>query len=139
MTEIQKKQILEMRQMGNTYRHIAITLSLLEGTVKSFCLRSERKGLLSPSQQPENLSCKQCGTEITQVAKRKKKLFCGNSCRQEWWNSHLYLVSQSSKSLYHFTCPACGNSFTAYGNAKRKYCSHACYIRARYYKEGPNE
>lgn len=139
MTEIQKKQILEMRRLGCTYRHIAANLSLREGTVKSFCLRSEKKGLISSTQQPENLSCKQCGKKIIQVEKRKKRIFCCKACCQKWWNSHLYLVSQSSKSLYHFTCPACGKSFTAYGNDKRKYCSHDCYIKTRYYKEGPSE
>ncbi len=139
MTEIQKTQILEMRQMGNTYKHIATTLFIPKGTVKSFCLRAEKKGLFAPHPQQENTLCKQCGKEIVQVEKRKRRIFCCKACCQKWWNSHLYLVSQSSKSLYHFTCPACGKSFTAYGNDKRKYCSHDCFIKTRYYKEGPSE
>ena len=28
--------------------------------------------------------------------------------------------------------PNCGLPFTAYGNSKRKYCSHECYIAARF-------
>ena len=139
MTENQKTQILEMRRLGCTYRHIAANLSLPEGTVKTCCLRAAKKELLRAPSEAAKCTCKQCGKEIIQVAKRKKRIFCCNACRQKWWNSHLYLVSQSSKSLYHFTCPACGKSFTAYGNDKRKYCSHDCYIKTRYYKEGPSE
>lgn len=67
MTEIQKTQILEMRQMGNTYKHIATTLFIPKGTVKSFCLRAEKKGLFAPHPQQENTLCKQCGKEIVQV------------------------------------------------------------------------
>lgn len=135
MTDLQKKQIQEMHQMGWSYKRIATTLSLLEGTVKSYCLRAIRKGILpAPEAKPES-TCKQCGKALVQVAKRKEKVFCCKACRQKWWNSHQYLVNQKSKALYHFSCPTCGKSFTVYGNAKRKYCSHECYISNRYYKE----
>ena len=33
------------------------------------------------------------------------------------------------KALYTHTCAGCGRKFTAYGNSRRKYCSHACYTR----------
>ena len=75
--------------------------------------------------------CRKCGKEIVQVAKRKKRIFCSDTCRQKWWNSHLFLVNQSSEALHHFTCPTCNKPFTTYG--KRKFCSHHCYIRSRYY------
>ena len=29
-------------------------------------------------------------------------------------------------------CRECGKPFTAYGNSRRKYCSHECYIRNRF-------
>lgn len=45
-------------------------------------------------------------------------------------NAHPEAVKQ--KAVYTFTCPECGKEFTAYGNAKRKYCSHDCYIAARF-------
>lgn len=135
MTEIQKSQIHEMRQMGCTYRHIATTLFLPEGTVKSYYLRTAKKGQPAPFDLIEKNSCKQCDKEIVQVAKRKKRIFCCEACRKKWWNSHLYLVDRMSKALYHFTCPTCGKHFTAYGNANRKYCSHECYIKTRYHRD----
>ncbi|MDA3833619.1 MAG: RNA polymerase subunit sigma-70 [Spirochaetales bacterium] len=135
MTKIQKNQIIEMRQMGCTYKHISTTLSLQEGTVKSYCLRATKKELLSSPNQIGKSSCKQCGKEIEQVAKRKKQIFCCKACRQKWWNSHLYLIDRTSKAIYNFYCLICGNTFTSYGKSKRKYCTHECYIKARYHKE----
>lgn len=135
MTENQKTRILEMRLLGYTYRHIANSLSLHEGTVKTCCLRAAKKGLLTTAADTTKRTCRQCGKEIVQVAKRKKRIFCTDACRQRWWNSHPFLVNQSPERLHHFTCTACGKPFTAYGNPKRKFCSHQCYIRFRYYQE----
>jgi endogenous inhibitor of DNA gyrase (YacG/DUF329 family) len=135
MTENKKTRILEMRRLGCTYKHIAASLSLQEGTVKTCCLRAAKKGLLATLDKPAKCTCKQCGKEIVQVAKRKKRIFCTDACRQKWWNSHLFLASQSSKCLHHFTCPTCGKPFTSYGNPRRKFCSHQCYIRSRYYQD----
>ena len=135
MTDNQKENILEMRRMGFSYRHAAITLGLKAGTVKSFCLRMERKGQSAAHDPDQGICCKQCGKPIEQVAKRKRKLFCSKACCQQWWNSHLYLVKRTAKAWHRFSCAHCGKDFTAYGNAERKYCSHDCYIQERYYKE----
>jgi endogenous inhibitor of DNA gyrase (YacG/DUF329 family) len=135
MTEIQKQQIHEMRRYGCTYKHIADALSLKAGTVKTYCVRAVQKGLdISPA-PIANSRCKQCGAPVAQIPKRKKKIFCSKACSQKWWNTHLYLVDQSSKALYHFTCRTCGKEFSAYGAPDRKYCSHECYINARFYQE----
>ena len=139
MTENQKNRIHEMYQMGHSYKRIATNLSLKEGTVKSYCTRAVKKGILTPVKQKQQGFCKQCGKELVQIEKRKTKTFCCNTCRQKWWNSHQYMVKPSSKALYHFTCPTCRKPFSVYGNANRTYCSHACYIKARYYKESSSE
>ena len=135
MTEIQKQQIHEMRRYGCTYKHIADALSLKAGMVKTYCVRAVQKGLdISPA-PIANSRCKQCGAPVEQIPRRKKKVFCSKACSQKWWNTHLYLVERSSKALYHFTCRTCGKEFSAYGAPDRKYCSHECYINARYYQE----
>lgn len=90
--------------------------------------------LPSGTPKPES-SCKHCGKQFIQVEKRKARVFCCKACRQKWWNTHLFLVDPTSKSLYPFTCTTCKKPFTAYGNPKRKYCSHQLYIKARYHKE----
>jgi len=138
MTDTQKHQINEMRRHGCTYRHIADALSLNAETVRSYCTRAIKKGTLVLPESNFNSLCKQCGISIKQIPKRKKRLFCSDTCRKKWWNSHLYLVSPSSKALHHFTCEDCGKQFSAYGNPNRKYCSHQCYINSRYYREVSN-
>ncbi|RXM53885.1 RNA polymerase subunit sigma-70, partial [Clostridium tetani] len=32
----------------------------------------------------------------------------------------------------------CGKEFSAYGNKNRKYCSHNCYIRDRFWRDEEN-
>ena len=39
---------------------------------------------------------------------------------------------EKRKAMYEYTCPTCGSTFYAYGNRSRKYCSHECYIAARF-------
>ena len=84
MTENQKTRILEMRRLGCTYRQISASLSLPEGTIKTCCLRAAKKGLLNSTSKPTPCTCKQCGKEIVHVAKRKKRIFCSDACRQKW-------------------------------------------------------
>ncbi len=77
-----------------------------------------------------NHFCLCCGKEVAQTPGRKEKKFCSDRCRNKWWNSHLDRVKR--KANYEFICPQCRKPFTAYGNAKRKYCSHECYIAHRF-------
>ena len=35
----------------------------------------------------------------------------------------------NKKAFYTLTCKHCGKEFTAYGNQKRVYCCHDCYIK----------
>jgi len=36
--------------------------------------------------------------------------------------------------MYPAVCVRCGKEFLSYGNRKRKYCSHDCYIKARFWE-----
>ena len=72
-----------------------------------------------------------CASPVEQVPGHKKKIFCCKDCCVKWWNSHPDRVNR--KAIYSFVCPTCGKEFTAYGNKGRKYCSHECYVRARFH------
>ena len=63
---------------------------------------------------------------------KRKKQYCSDACRMDWWNAHQDKVKR--KAYYSFTCAECGKTFSSYGNAKRVYCSHSCYITARFSK-----
>lgn len=141
MTENQKSQIIKLRTTGNGYGKIAQTLGISVNTVKSFCRRNEisRDTVTEPSAMltGEITVCENCGREIQQIAKRKKKRFCCDKCRNEWWNSHLDQVKR--KAVYGFRCPHCGKEFHIYGDRRRKYCSHECYIADRFKGGGVHE
>lgn len=125
MTEIEKIRVTELREAGLGYKSISKQLSVSVNTVKSYCRRNNTT--------PVKDACENCGKAITQNPKHKPRRFCCDRCRQVWWNTHLDLVEH--KAVYKYTCPACGKAFQVYGNSKRKYCSHECYIKERFYYE----
>lgn len=129
VTDEQKEKISYFRKMGRGYASIGKELGISKNTIKSFC---RRNGLAAAdlSRTASVDRCRECGVEITQQPKRKKKIFCCKACRERWWTAHADQIRQ--RAIYEFRCANCGKSFTAYGNCKRKYCSHACYIADRF-------
>ena len=118
-------------------RTIAGKLGISPNTVKSYCRRNGLGEMAVPKRKVPQFSgevttCRNCGTEIRQVAKRKKRIFCCDKCRNEWWNRHLDLVDR--RAVRTQIRPVCGGEFEVYGRAPRKYCSHECYIKDRFGK-----
>lgn len=135
MTETHAKRITEMRANGLGYTTIASRLELSKDCVRSFCRTHGLGGKRSQTHVPKNLGddyCKMCGKHMVHTKGKRKRQFCSDECRMDWWNSHQDQVNR--KAYYQFTCACCGKSFTAYGNSKRTFCSHECYIKARYKK-----
>ena len=133
MTDEQRSAIVEYRREGLGYKKISRLTGICESTIKTFCHRNGLAGKAGPkTKAPDTMkkTCQCCGNPIIQYPGRKEKKFCSDSCRNRWWNSHLHLVKR--KAMYDFVCPTCGKSFSAYGNRNRKYCSHECYIEARF-------
>jgi endogenous inhibitor of DNA gyrase (YacG/DUF329 family) len=133
MTELQKQRITELRGEGKSYAGIADALGISVNTVQSYCRRNNLTGKLSETSLKTTSAssfCKHCGKELSQKPGVKARKFCSDECCAAWWTAHP--DSLTRKALYTFTCPACGTAFTAYGNSRRKYCSHACYIKARF-------
>lgn len=141
MTNEQKAVVESLRSQGLGYKRIAARTGISVNTVKSYLRKNVpmTAGKTAPVLIPEPVMdaaadgpflCRCCGKPVPQNPGRKEKKFCSDFCRTSWWNSHLDLVKR--KAIYHFTCPTCGREFSAYGNAHRKYCSHACYIEDRF-------
>lgn len=124
MTIIQKQQITRLRNMGKSYAVIAKELGRSANTVKSYC---RRNGIQTSVQQME--TCPECGLPLRHLPHKKQKRFCSDGCRLSWWAKHPEVMNRTA--IYHFVCPICGDNFTAYGNAKRKYCSRACFGQSR--------
>lgn len=133
MTDTQKDRIRQMKADGFGYIKIARELGLPENTVKSFCRREGLNAAADTAGLPvdgEKGICLCCGVQVKQNPGRKMKKFCSDKCRNKWWNSHQDRVKR--RAHYEFVCACCKKPFTAYGNAGRKYCSHACYVADRF-------
>ena len=136
MNDMQKSQIINMRAAGIGYKAIAKNLDISENTVKSFCRRNNLTSteMIVPVPITENSAevvlCKNCGKVVPQNDKRKKKQYCSDKCRMNWWNSHREQVKHKSVDIR--ICPSCHKEFKVYGKSDRKYCSHACYIKDRF-------
>ena len=127
MNDTQRQQIRKLRAEGYSYSKVAQALGLSENTVKTFCRRNGLGGVAEVTTQIESDRnyCLCCGEPVKQNPGKKKKKFCSDKCRNKWWNSNLDKVNR--KAVYSFECLTCHSPFTAYGNAKRKYCCLECY------------
>lgn len=140
MTNLQKEQITTLREQGYGYATIAKAVGIKKDTVVAFCRKEGLTGIKAQSNDRITLDagfCLHCSSLLHQIPGRKKVKFCSDKCRTAWWNSHPEAVNR--KAVYSFICTHCGKPFTAYGNAGRKYCSHACYIADRYKGGDGNE
>lgn len=129
MTDEQREKIIRFRKMGRGYADIGKELGISKDTIKSFCRRHSLTAADIPAIDSTD-RCRECGVEIRQQPKKKKQIFCCKACREKWWTEHPEQIRQ--KAVYEFICAGCGKAFTAYGNRKRKYCSHKCYITDRF-------
>lgn len=132
MNDTQRQQIRKLRSEGYGYTRISEVLGISRDTIKTFCRRNGLGGATKPSDPAvgDGPFCQCCGVVVEQHPGRKLKKFCSDRCRNKWWNSHLDQVNR--KAHYEFECAHCKKPFTAYGNAGRKYCSHACYVADRF-------
>ncbi len=78
-------------------------------------------------------ACKYCGMDIIQFATGRRKKFCSVECRRAWWAEHPEMSKKNPKSIYRKKCLHCGKRFKVYGNKNRKFCSHDCYIKNRFW------
>lgn len=141
MTELQRKQIINMRKNGKGYKTIATAVGMSRDAVRNFCKRNSMTGYgqataLNTEERIENNEiCANCCTPIQQPAKGRHKKFCSDECRRDWWRKHPEEIKQKETAQYHLKCKYCGREFVSYGNKNRKYCSHYCYIHDRFYRE----
>ena len=100
MRKAEKENIVLWRTQGIGYAEIAKRLDLSRDTVKSFCIRNK------VYVDAQGDKCKYCARPLVQKEKRKRKLFCSNECRLNWWHEHPENLSR--KATYSFTCAGCG-------------------------------
>ena len=145
LTEDQKKKITELRLEGMGYQSIANAIGdgVTKGNVRYYCKNRGLVGTpdlitLNYEAHKENPKfCKQCGARLIRNKHSGVKLFCNDKCRRAWWKEHPHDNESTRKIPYELTCEYCHEKFISYGNANRKYCSHDCYIKQRFWTD-PN-
>ena len=141
MTDDQENQICQLRIQGHGYKAISSMVGLSRDIVRNFCKNNNLSGYgvaLTKNikdQIKQGLSCANCGAEIEQSLAGRPKKFCSDQCRREWWKRHPDAANKKETATYKVNCKYCGNTFVSYGNKKRKYCSHNCYIKYRFWRE----
>ena len=125
MTNGEKMLITQQRRQGLGYPETARKLGMSVNTVKSYCQRNSITPAGTTTAQSGN-ACRQCGSTLEHTPGRKKKQFCSDACRLRWWHNH----REMSKTARDAKCAACGQKFIT--DRTQKYCSHACYIAARF-------
>lgn len=134
MIDFQKRRIKYLRTKGKSYAVIAKDLGISENTIKSYCRRNNLGyGDIAEFSVQVKDTCENCDKSLDHKPQAKHKRFCSDKCRLLWWKTHPENLNR--RAIYSFTCAHCGIVFNAYGNKKRKYCSHDCYVAGRFGKE----
>ena len=141
MTNIQAKQIREFRMKGVGYKAIASVLGLSRDVVRNYCKSHGLDGYAAEvavnmqEQIQQGSTCLCCSQVILQQNMGRKRKFCSDKCRREWWVVHPEASQKKETAIYEKTCAYCGKAFTVYGNKYRRYCIHECYVHDRFWRE----
>ena len=130
LTDAERTKIIEMRSKGIGYKAIGTELGMSRDAVRRFCKNNNVAGYAGAVKinHDEMETCPNCGKALEQAKRGRPKKFCSDKCRLKWWN---YNFSSHSFGM-KITCAGCGRSFMSSPSAKRKYCSHECYIKTRF-------
>ena len=141
MIDEEREKIKKLRLKGMGYKGIATLLGISRDSVRGVCRRNSLEGnsgvvsLNFEEKVNKNVLCGCCEKPIKQNYQGRTRRFCSEECRRKWWKEHKDKRKGSETATYKFTCPYCSKEFSSYGNKNRKYCSHNCYIKARFWRE----
>ena len=118
-TQAKKEQVINLRESGLSFGEIAKELGVSRSTVSSICKRASER---------TEYRCKKCGVLLKQTNGHRKRVFCSDKCRKDWWR----LNGGSSHTINTETiCLTCGTKFVYHESRPRKYCSIECFYRSR--------
>ncbi len=145
MTQAQADQITELRLKGAGYKSIGTVVGLSRDIVRNYCKSHGLTGYASAltknirMKMDSGEACLYCGGDVAQPKTGRPKKFCCEKCRRAWWKQHPEAVNRSEVASYECICENCGKKFISYGNKNRKYCSHDCYIKHRFWRDEEDE
>lgn len=124
-----RHKVYQLKKNGYGYKKIANELSITVSAARYLCQKTTDEVLLESE-------CENCNLRIKSLKGKKKKRFCSDKCRWQWWNKNS--GSQNRTAFYSFICKQCDKEFTVYGNKNRSYCCHDCYIKSKTNKDKAN-
>lgn len=135
ITPDQARQIEFLRKQGIGYRQVALELGLSRDAVRYYCKANNLAGNAEEAyENAKGVICLQCGKRLTRLQPERKRLFCSDECRYKWWNANRKLLPRPLGSREETLCANCGKPILDYARKKRRYCSHECYIRDRFWR-----
>lgn len=141
MDELQRQKIRKLRSHGYGYLRISSQLGISPNTIRSFCKKENIAGYIKIGEQlrgKDNLTiCKQCGKKFYQIAGRKNKIFCSDSCCKVYWSLHKDKQRRLIPRKYN--CKICDKEYFEYPSRNRKYCSRDCYYISKRKEVDSNE
>lgn len=121
MTNEIKNRIINLRKQGYGYKKIAKEIGETIGVVRYLCSSLENEST--------NDRCLGCGVPIRSIKGKKKKQFCSDKCRWNYWNKRK--KEENKRAYREVICKFCGRTFMTYGNHQRSFCSIECYKDSR--------
>ena len=134
LTDYQKEQVKALRTQGLGYRKIANQLGIQRDSVRNYCnsVKTGKTRGVTKIHEKENV-CRFCKAPLIQTGRGRKKQYCDGQCRYQWYKKNAEEHYDLSEAYYEVTCKGCGEKFMVYGNRKRLYCSHHCYVSHRFW------
>ena len=141
MTEEQKLQIRLLRGQGIGYKQIGDVIGVTRDCVRSYCRNHGLAGhtpavkMNIKERIASGDACEFCGEILKNPHTGRRRRFCSDECRMNYWKGHRAELKKNPKAIYTMECPYCHKTFESYGNKTRKYCCHEYYIMDRFGKE----
>lgn len=126
MTKHEITAVSRLQRYGLDYRQIWEITGIDKETIRTFM---RRHPVIEVTPVETDGFCRSCGKPISYKAGHRLKMYCGTSCRVQFWNSHRDCIHHRTWRSY--TCLFCGKVFKADRRREHKYCSRACYYDAR--------
>lgn len=120
-----KKIIIEIRKANKSYDFIAGQLGLTKSAVQNVC----RQAGLAGKKAKQRKKCKHCGKPLPEDAP-KRKIFCCQKCREDWWNKHQHLVHKRNPVITY--CKTCGKPIENYKSYQKQYCDSHCFRMGKF-------